>query len=294
MLAESQVVSLPTQLIYSDVSHGSLRAWGILSLLPQQDGLIWVSQNWLADKLKCSARQIRYYLAELEAQGFLERTEKTHGFYPLYKLLGASQMANEESGDVCLGESRSNESGEPIGPSEGVGNIFPTNKLNFNSKFNLNPQRQNISGAPEDQAEALLKSNPAWEAEFSCFDGREGRPTLKQKVTEAIKRFQYGSLAGYVKYYLGCGAKWLLASIAKLHGVLKETQPASLEEIKAERRKEEERRAAYNNRFIPQEIQHSDEDQNFLKDAFAKLTRGFRTSVGQQENQEKSDFSFAL
>jgi hypothetical protein len=94
-----------------------------------------------------------------------------------------------------------------------------------------------------------------------------------------------------VKYYLGCGAKWLLANIAKLHGVLKETQPANLEEIKQARRKEEEKRTAYNNRFVPQEVQHSEEDESFLRDAFAKLTRGFRSSVRQQE---KSDFSFAL
>ena len=239
--------SIPVAVIQSDVSHGACRAYGLMSLLPTHNGRFWISQDVLGKQLKCSTRHVRNYLSELEVAGFLENTGDYHGQYRIYRLLGGSQT--EEPRDF----------GTPV-PA--------INKFKLNL-FNLG---QSSSEVPETQAQSLLEQNPDWETEFQCFDGKEGRPTLIQKIEEAISRFSYGSLLGYVKYYLKNGAKWLLQGLIKIYNLAPEIQPASLEDLERERRDQEAKKRAYNNRYMPKEIKQTEEDQNFIREAFSKLT----------------------
>lgn len=175
------------------------------------------------------------------------------------------------------------------GASDNSGTPVPQiKKLNY--KLNLfNFSRKAISELPKTEAQSLREQNPDWETEFQCFDGKEGRSTLIQKIEEAIAIFNYGSLVGYVKHYLRNGAKWLLQGLTKIYNLVPEVQPASLEELAQERREQEAKKRAYNNRYMPKEIEQTEEDQNFLKEAFSKLTMGIRNNLVNQ-----NDLSFAI
>ena len=249
MVAQNLNASIPVAVIQSDISHGACRAYGLMSLLPTHKGRFWISQDVLGKQLKCSTRHVRNYLSELEVAGFLENTGDYHGQYRIYRLLGGSQT--EEPTDF--------------------GNPVPAIKKFKLNLFNLG---QSSSEVPETQAQSLLEQNPDWAAEFQCFDGKEGRPTLIQKIEEAIGRFNYGSLVGYVKHYLRNGAKWLLQGLTKIYNLAPEIQPASLEDLNRERRDQEAKKRAYNNRYMPKEIKQTEEDQNFIREAFSKLTTG--------------------
>ncbi|MBL4819279.1 MAG: hypothetical protein JKY15_08690 [Deltaproteobacteria bacterium] len=248
MISTSPFAKLPVALLESQASHGATRTYAVLSLLPKQEGnQIWMSQNYVAKQLKCSTRQLRNYLKELFSLGFLEQTEQKRGLHRVYKLLGC-----EESGNSC-----------------------PPIKLNSNYKFNSNSNCRN----PASVSQELIKQHGTeWSKAFTCFDGKEGRPTLAHKVEEAVKRFQYGNLLSYVRYYLSQGAKWLVQATAKLYGAIVTEQPIkSLSELQQARQEAEKKRKAYENRFMPKDkVEVSKEDQAFIREGFAKL----RTKMG--------------
>ncbi len=136
------------------------------------------------------------------------------------------------------------------------GTRVPPIKLNLNSNSNLNSIN-------------LLAQNPSWKTEYACFDGKEGRPTLVQKIDEALKRFRYGNLLGYVKFYLKQGAQWLLANLARLHNIVTAAPAQTLQDIERERQAQETKKRAYNNRFWPKDwIQQPEEDQSFIRAGF--------------------------
>ena len=278
MIATGPFASLPTALLESDASHGATRAYGILALLPRQPGnLIWVSQNYIAGQLRCSTRQVRNYLKELLDLGFLERTVAVHKLNRVYKLSGCPENENAQQDHSQVSQNPSEALRNDSGALEEVGNVLPTIKLNLNSNSIPN------SNCRKPDSNSLLAANAeSWQKEFSCFDGKEGRPTLEQKVEEAVKRFQYGDLLGYVKYYLSQGAKWLLQGLAKLQGLVTKKPIQSLEELRAERKAADAKRKAWNNRFIDQEpvTEPSEKDQAFIREGFAKLCSqmGFKRS----------------
>lgn len=291
MVAQDSNASIPVSLLQSNFSHGACRTYGLLSLLPNENGRFWVSQGFLGTQLNCSTRHVRNFLGELEESGFLESTGDYYGQHRIYRLLRGAVINKPGSDDGEHGENKQEALKTLPVASRNSGTIVPQLKK-LNSKLNLNLFNlgQSVSEAPQTQAQSLLVQNPDWETEFHCFDGKEGRPTLIQKVEEAIGRFNYGSLVGYVKHYLRNGAKWLLQGLTKLYNLAPEVQPASLEELAQERREQEAKRRAYNNRFLPKEnIGQSEEDTNFIKEAFSRLTMGIRNNL-----TNETDLSFAV
>ncbi|MBL4819110.1 MAG: helix-turn-helix domain-containing protein [Deltaproteobacteria bacterium] len=252
MISTGPFAQLPVALLESQASHGATRTYAVLSLLPRQEGnQIWMSQNYVADQLNCSTRQLRNYLKELITLGFLEQTEQKRGANRVYRLLGC-----EESG-----------------------NVFPPIELNLNSNSISNSNCRNPASVSQ---ELIQQHGTAWSKEFSCFDGKEGRAMLSEKVEEAVKRFKYGNLLSYVRYYLSQGAKWLVQAMAKLYGVVTEKPFKSLSELKQARQEAEQRRKAYGNRFMLKEtVEVSQSDQAFIREEFAKLRAkmGFRQRV---------------
>ena len=120
MVSTSPFAQLPVALLESEVSHGAARTYAVLSLLPRQgENKIWISQHYVANQLKCSTRQLRNYLKELLALGFLENTGELHGANRVYNLLGCPQIPKAK-------QSKPELSGKG-------GNRFPPIELNLNS-----------------------------------------------------------------------------------------------------------------------------------------------------------------
>ena len=244
MISTSPFAKLPVALLESQASHGATRTYAVLSLLPKQEGnQIWMSQNYVAKQLKCSTRQLRNYLKELITLGFLEQTEQKRGTHRIYRLLGCEEV--KKSGNIC-----------------------PPIKLNLNYKFNSNCRN------PASVSQELIRQHGTeWSKAFTCFDGKEGRPTLAHKVEEAVKRFQYGNLLSYVRYYLSQGAKWLVHATAKIYGAVVTEEPIkSLSEFRQARQEAENKRKAYENRFMPKDkVEIPEADQAFIREGFARL-----------------------
>lgn len=278
------MLAAPFSLLRSNLSHGAIHTYLLLSVLPTNKGRIWVSQGHLGNQLNCSTRHVRNFLKELELLNFLLSTGELHGKNRVYRLLQGPTEGDLGSGQARTGEAETTELKEPPTTFDDPGTLFPQIKK-LNSKLNLfNLSRKTISELPKTQAQSLLEQNPDWETEFQCFDGKEGRPMLIQKIEEAVTRFNYGSLLGYVKHYLRNGAKWLLQSLAKVYNLSPEIEPASLEELDRERHDQEAKKRAYNNRYMPKEIKQTEEDQNFIREAFSKLTMGIRNNFTAQDN----------
>ena len=279
MVSTSPFAQLPIALLESEVSHGAARAYAILSLLPRQnENKIWISQHYVADQLKCTTRQLRNYLKELLSLGFLENTNELHGANKVYKLLGCHQTSksNQNTSQLPKGTTQTAESKLEL--SGKGGNGFPPIELNLNSNSISNSNCRKSSSKP---VELIRQHGNSWSKEFSCFDGKESRATLLQKVEEAVKRFQYGDLVSYVRYYLSQGAKWLIQATAKLYGVIAEKPIESLAELKQARKEAEQKRKDYANRFMPKEtIEVHEADQAFIRESFAKLRSriGFKRS----------------
>lgn len=281
MVVQNSNASIPVSLLQSNASHGACRTYALLSLLPTQNGRFWVSQGYLANQLNCSTRHVRNFLKELEEAGFLLSTGELQGRKRVYKLLNTTRIDEPalDKGETAKVEEEELKTA-PV-DFDARGNRVPRIELNLNSKFNLINLSEPVS-ASQTQAQSLLAKNPAWKTEFQVFDGKEGRPSLLQKIEEAIARFSYGSLLGYVKYYLKTGAQWLLQSLSRLYNLAPKVQPVSLEELQQQRREQEAKRSAYQNRYLSQikkQLEQSEEDQNFIKNSFASLTKGFRNNL---------------
>lgn len=87
MVATNQFVSAPLSLLCSNLSHGAIHTYLLLSILPTNEGRIWVSQGYLGNQLNCSTRHVRNFLKELETSGFLLNTGDWHGQNRVYRLL---------------------------------------------------------------------------------------------------------------------------------------------------------------------------------------------------------------
>lgn len=270
MVAQNSNVSIPVSVLQSDLSHGACRTYGLLSLLSTQNGCFWVSQNTLSNQLKCSTRHLRNFIAELEDFGFLENTGEYYNQHCVYRLTGRPSVDEQDPDSSKTAETKIYQLKTLPAASEHLGNIVPpikklNSKLNLINLFN---SKKSTSEVPKTQAQSLMVQNPAWETEFQCFDGKEGRPSLLQKIEEALARFSYGNLVGYVQYFLKMGAKWLLQNLAKLHNLAPTVQPTSLEDLDRERREQDAKRRAYNNRYWPKErTEPTEEDLKFMEQA---------------------------
>lgn len=166
---------IPLHVARADVSETAKGLWREFAFLSSPEvPTFWVRQETFAKKLNKSVKTIQRALKELAAVGLIKFTGWMHGRYKTYIL--AWQKFFAEDGQNSPTTSDTNVSCPETPVTEDVGQECLTI-----IREEKKSSKQNTS-FPERLAEQVQK----WKERYQCLDGKNGRPTLKECIDQAM------------------------------------------------------------------------------------------------------------
>lgn len=194
---------IPLHVARADVSETAKGLWREFAYISSpQVPTFWVKQENFAQKLKKSVKTVQRALKELAAAGLIKCTGWMYGRYKTYVLAWKKFFAQD--GQECHTTSDTHVVGAQTPMSEDVRQECPRIIREVEKR---NEQNNSFS---EMAAEHVQK----WQDRFRCLDGKNGRPTLKECIEQAMahkSRFNYDNPIPYLENWLRKAAShWMV------------------------------------------------------------------------------------